>query len=49
MLLRAFDPGAASGAEVPDPYYGGADDYAEVFDLVDAATKGLVSRLSELL
>jgi protein-tyrosine phosphatase len=49
MLLRAFDPAAADSAEVPDPYYGGADDYAEVFDLVDAAAKGLVSRLSELL
>ncbi len=49
MLLRAFDPAAAEGAEVPDPYYGSADDYAEVFDLVDAAAKGLVSRLSELL
>jgi protein-tyrosine phosphatase len=49
MLLRAFDPAAADGAEVPDPYYGDADDYAEVFDLVDAAAKGLVSRLSELL
>jgi protein-tyrosine phosphatase len=49
MLLRAFDPAAAGGAEVPDPYYGSADDYAEVFDLVDAAAKGLVSRLSELL
>lgn len=49
MLLRAFDPAAAGGAEVPDPYYGGADDYAEVFELVDAAVKGLVSRLSELL
>ena len=48
-LLRAFDPAAADGAEVPDPYYGRADDYAEVFDLVDAAVKGLVSRLSELL
>jgi protein-tyrosine phosphatase len=49
MLLRAFDPAAPDDAEVPDPYYGGADDYAEVFDLVDAAAKGLVSRLSELL
>jgi protein-tyrosine phosphatase len=49
LLLRAFDPAAEDGAEVPDPYYGGADDYAEVFDLVDAAVKGLVSRLSELL
>jgi protein-tyrosine phosphatase len=49
MLLRAFDPAAADGAEVPDPYYGGAEDYAEVFDLVDTAVKGLVSRLCELL
>jgi protein-tyrosine phosphatase len=49
MLLRAFDPAAAAGAEVPDPYYGGADDYAEVFELVDAAAKGLVSRLSMVL
>ena len=49
MLLRAFDPAADDGAEVPDPYYGGADDYVEVFDLVDAAVKGLVSRLAELL
>jgi protein-tyrosine phosphatase len=49
MLLRAFDPAAADDAEVPDPYYGDADDYAEVFDLVDVAVKGLVSRLSELL
>jgi protein-tyrosine phosphatase len=49
MLLRAFDPAAAAGAEVPDPYYGGADDYADVFELVDAAAKGLVSRLSMVL
>jgi protein-tyrosine phosphatase len=48
-LLRAFDPSAPGGAEVPDPYYGDQEDYAEVFDLVDAAAKGLVSRLSELL
>ena len=49
MLLRAFDPAAATGAEVLDPYYGGADDYADVFDLVDAAAKGLVSHLSQPL
>ncbi len=49
MLLRAFDPGAPDGAEVPDPYYGGAEDYAEVFDLVDAAAKSLVSHLSDAL
>lgn len=48
-LLRAFDPAAADGAEVPDPYYGGPEEYAEVFDLVDTAAKGLVSRLSDVL
>lgn len=47
-LLRAFDPAAPDGAEVPDPYYGGPEEYAEVFDLVDAAAKGLVSQLSDL-
>jgi protein-tyrosine phosphatase len=45
-LLRTFDPAAPDGAEVPDPYYGGPEDYAEVFDLVDAAAKGLVSHLA---
>jgi protein-tyrosine phosphatase len=47
-LLRAFDPAAQGGAEVPDPYYGGPEHYAEVFDLIDAAAKGLVSQLSDL-
>lgn len=44
-LLRSFDPDAATGAEVPDPYYGGPEEYAEVFDLVEAAARGLVSQL----
>jgi protein-tyrosine phosphatase len=48
-LLRAFDPDAPDGAEVPDPYYGGPEDYAEVFDLVDAAAKSLVGQLADLL
>src|SRR5215469_5657004 len=48
-LLRAFDPDAPEGAEVPDPYYGDPEDYAEVFDLIDAAAKGLVSHLAGLL
>ena len=47
-MLRAFDPAATAGAEVPDPYCGGPEDYAEVFDLVDAAVKGLVSQLAGL-
>jgi protein-tyrosine phosphatase len=49
MLMRAFDPAAPDGAEVPDPYGGGPDDYREVFDLVDAAARGLAGQLADLL
>jgi protein-tyrosine phosphatase len=44
-LMRSFDPAAPAGAEVPDPYDGSPADYAEVFDLVEAAAKELASRL----
>lgn len=44
-LLRSFDPAAPDGAEVPDPYYGGVDGFAEVFDLIDAACRGLLDHL----
>ncbi|MFP5020434.1 low molecular weight protein-tyrosine-phosphatase [Pseudonocardia phyllosphaerae] len=40
-LLRSFDPSAADGAEVPDPYYGGPDGFTEVYEMVDAALPGL--------
>lgn len=45
-LMRAFDPASPAGAEVPDPYYGGPADYAEVFELVQAAVKGLAAQLA---
>ena len=45
-LMRSFDPAAADGAEVPDPYYGSPADYAEVFELVEAASKGLAAQLA---
>jgi protein-tyrosine phosphatase len=45
-LMRSFDPAAVEGAEVPDPYYGRPADYAEVFELVDAAAKGLAAQLA---
>jgi protein-tyrosine phosphatase len=48
-LMRAFDPDAPDGAEVPDPYNGGPDDYVEVFDLVDAAARGLAGQLADML
>lgn len=49
QLMRAFDPAAPDDAEVPDPYYGSPADYAEVFELVEAAAKGLVAQLAAQL
>jgi protein-tyrosine phosphatase len=46
-LLRSFDADAPPGAPVPDPYYGGADGFAEVFDLVDDACRGLIDHLRQ--
>jgi protein-tyrosine phosphatase len=31
--------------EVPDPYYGGAQGFERVFDLVDAASRGLLAEV----
>lgn len=48
-LMLSFDPVAAPGAEVPDPYNGGPEDYAEVFDLVHGAARGLAGQLGNVL
>ena len=49
ILLRRFDPGSAGLSEdeldVPDPYYGGADGFEHVFDLVHAACEGLLDAM----
>jgi protein-tyrosine phosphatase len=44
-LLRSFDPEADEHAEVPDPYYGGPKGFAEVFDMCDAACRGLLAHI----
>ena len=44
-LLRSFDPSAPPEAEVPDPYYGGARGFEEVFDICEAACRGLIEHL----
>ena len=44
-LLRSFDPDAAGDLDVPDPYYGGPEGFATVFDLVDAACRGLLAHV----
>ena len=43
-LLRDFDPNA-SEASVPDPYMGGARGFEEVFELCEAACRGLMAEL----
>lgn len=45
-LLRSFDPRADGDLAVPDPYFGGSDGFARVFDLIDAACLGLLAYLT---
>ena len=42
VLLRSYDPDAPPDAEVPDPYYGGADGFEHVLDICEAACAGLL-------
>jgi protein-tyrosine phosphatase len=44
-LLREFDPDA-TGTDVPDPYYGGADGFDAVLAMVEAACEGLLDWLA---
>ena len=41
-LLRSFDPASPPGADVPDPYYGDEDGFAEVLAMVERAMPGLL-------
>ncbi|MFT3715536.1 MAG: low molecular weight protein-tyrosine-phosphatase [Gordonia sp. (in: high G+C Gram-positive bacteria)] len=41
-LLRSFDP-HADGEDVPDPYYGGPEDFAAVREQIEAAVPGLLA------
>ena len=45
-LLRSYDAVSEPGAAVPDPYYGGPEGFAHVFDLVDRACRGLLATLT---
>lgn len=46
-LLREFDTAAvaAGDLEVPDPYYGGPEGFAAVYDAIEAACNGLLDHL----
>ncbi|OGQ20771.1 MAG: protein-tyrosine-phosphatase [Deltaproteobacteria bacterium RBG_16_71_12] len=45
VLARAADA-AAIGHEVPDPYYGGAEGFDTVLDLVEAGCRAIVAELA---
>ena len=47
-LFRDFDPVEPAG-EVPDPYYGGADGFAEVLAIVERTVDSLVAEIAALL
>lgn len=48
-LFREFDPAAPAEAEVPDPYFGGDQGFAEVFDICWRASEGLLAQLRRSL
>ncbi len=43
--LREFDPEAHGDLDVPDPYFGGADGFSAVFDMIDRSVLGLMGHL----
>lgn len=52
MFLRQFDPeladvpsGDTAAFEVPDPYYGGPEDFEHMLDLIERACDGLVAHI----
>lgn len=46
-LLREFDPKADGEADrdVPDPYYGGADGFDKVYEMVDRSCRALLEKI----
>ena len=48
-MFRSFDPAATGDLDVPDPYYGADDGFAEVLAMIEAATPGLLDWVRERL
>lgn len=46
-MLRAFDPASARQLDVPDPYYGGENGFARVFDICHAGCTGLLAHIRQ--
>jgi protein-tyrosine phosphatase len=49
QLMRSFDPDSPDDAEVPDPYEGSDEEFKEVFDLLEAASRGVASQVGAVL
>jgi protein-tyrosine phosphatase len=45
-LLLEWDA-SATRSEVPDPYYGGPEGFAEMFRMIDSATDALLAQIGE--
>ena len=45
-LARSFDP-AATGEEVPDPYYGSYQDFEEVAEMLESACRSILSEFEQ--
>jgi len=45
LLLDAIFPG--EGVDVPDPYYGGASGFSEVYDLIDRACIAIAHKIDK--
>jgi protein-tyrosine phosphatase len=48
-LFRDFDPQARGEADVPDPYYGGANGFDDVFDMCERTCRALLQHLCKEL
>jgi protein-tyrosine phosphatase len=46
-LLREFDPDGGPNVSVPDPYYGGLDDFDEVYLTIERSVCGLLAALKD--
>ncbi len=46
-LLRRFERGRSRALDVPDPYYGGERGFDRVFDICEAACRGLLEHIVE--
>jgi protein-tyrosine phosphatase len=51
VRLRRFDPALTQtdpwGGDVPDPWAGGDEGFIEVYDLIEAACRGLLVHIQE--